>query len=205
MYSDRIVFSQIIDALPMRRFHTCVRRYQGNRKVHRFTCLDQFLVRAFARQTALALAAETLAGGVSAPPHWVGVPAPLLDEIVEEQPDRGQTLLHSGIGQAGTRVKRDHSLASRTGTTPQIIHIARQFRPTRAYRWRWMLRTAAPSTLANMDTWSRFLKSAGFTITTSALQPEPETTDHLRWTDGTSMPGVDRENRGPTVRGHPKS
>jgi hypothetical protein len=35
----------------MRRFHTCVHRYQGNRKVHRFTCLDQFLCMAFAQLT----------------------------------------------------------------------------------------------------------------------------------------------------------
>jgi hypothetical protein len=51
MPSGRIVFSQIMDALPMHRFHTCVRRYQGNHKVHRFTCLDQFLVMAFAQLT----------------------------------------------------------------------------------------------------------------------------------------------------------
>ena len=37
--------------LPLRRFHTCVNRYQGNHKVQRFTCLDQFLVMAFAQLT----------------------------------------------------------------------------------------------------------------------------------------------------------
>jgi len=51
MYSGRIVFSQIMDSLPMRRFHTCVQRYQGNRKVQRFSCLDQFLAMAFAQLT----------------------------------------------------------------------------------------------------------------------------------------------------------
>ena len=51
MYSGRIVFSQIMDSLPMRRFHTCVQRYQGNREVQRFSCLDQFLAMAFAQLT----------------------------------------------------------------------------------------------------------------------------------------------------------
>ena len=51
MYSGRIVFTQVMDYLPLRRFHTCVRRYDGNRKVKTFTCLDQFRVMAFAQLT----------------------------------------------------------------------------------------------------------------------------------------------------------
>ena len=37
--------------MPLRRFQTCVKRYRGNYKVQRFTCLDQFLVMAFAQLT----------------------------------------------------------------------------------------------------------------------------------------------------------
>ena len=51
MPSGRIVFSQVMDFLPMHSFHTCVRRYQGNHKVHHFSCLDQFLCMAFAQLT----------------------------------------------------------------------------------------------------------------------------------------------------------
>ena len=51
MPSGRIVFSQVMDFLPMHSFRTCVQRYQGNRKIHRFSCLDQFLVMAFAQLT----------------------------------------------------------------------------------------------------------------------------------------------------------
>jgi hypothetical protein len=51
MYAGRIVFSQVMDFLPMRSFHTCVKRYDGNHKVHHFSCLDQFLVMAFAQLT----------------------------------------------------------------------------------------------------------------------------------------------------------
>jgi len=49
MHSGQIVFSQIIQHLPMRRFHTCVGRYSGNHRVRNFSCHDQFLVMAFAQ------------------------------------------------------------------------------------------------------------------------------------------------------------
>ena len=51
MFTGQTVFSQIMEFLPMRRFHTCVKRYRGNHKVKRFSCLDQFLVMAFAQLT----------------------------------------------------------------------------------------------------------------------------------------------------------
>jgi hypothetical protein len=51
MYAGRTVFAQVMEGLPLRRFHTCVRRYGGNHKVKTFTCLDQFRVMAFAQLT----------------------------------------------------------------------------------------------------------------------------------------------------------
>lgn len=51
MYSGKLVFSQVMDHLPMHTFRRCVERYEGNRKVHRFTCLDQYLCMAFAQLT----------------------------------------------------------------------------------------------------------------------------------------------------------
>lgn len=49
MYSGQLVFSQLIDFLPMHRFRQCVNRYNGNRHVKSFSCLDQFLCMAFAQ------------------------------------------------------------------------------------------------------------------------------------------------------------
>jgi hypothetical protein len=49
MYTGRLVFSQLMDFLPMRQFHRCVNRYQGNRYMKSFSCLDQFLCMAFAQ------------------------------------------------------------------------------------------------------------------------------------------------------------
>ena len=51
MYTGRIVFSQLMDFLPIYKFHKCVHRYQGNYRVRNFSCLDQFLCIAFAQLT----------------------------------------------------------------------------------------------------------------------------------------------------------
>ncbi len=51
MYSGKIVFSQIMEFLPLYEFHKCVERYQGNRKIKSFSCLDQFLCMTFAQLT----------------------------------------------------------------------------------------------------------------------------------------------------------
>ena len=51
MYAGNFVFSQLMAHLPMHSFRRCVRRYQGNRYVKSFTCLDQFLCLAFAQLT----------------------------------------------------------------------------------------------------------------------------------------------------------
>ena len=51
MHTGQIIFSQIMDFLPMHEFRKCVNRYQGNYKVKSFSCLDQFLCMAFAQLT----------------------------------------------------------------------------------------------------------------------------------------------------------
>lgn len=51
MHSGRMIFSQLINFLPKREFNKCVRRYQGNYRVRRFSCFDQFLCMAFAQLT----------------------------------------------------------------------------------------------------------------------------------------------------------
>ena len=51
MYASKLVFSQVIDHLPIHTFGRCVVRYQGNRYVKSFSCLDQYLCMAFAQLT----------------------------------------------------------------------------------------------------------------------------------------------------------
>jgi hypothetical protein len=51
MDSERTIFSQLMDFLPHYEFRVCVERYQGNYKVQRFSCRDQFLCMAFAQLT----------------------------------------------------------------------------------------------------------------------------------------------------------
>jgi len=49
MYTGRLVFSQLMNFLPMHRFRQCVNKYNGNRYVKSFSCFDQFLCMAFAQ------------------------------------------------------------------------------------------------------------------------------------------------------------
>ena len=51
MNTGKLVFSQVIDHIPMHTFRDCVQRYQGNYKIKYFTCLDQYLCMAFAQIT----------------------------------------------------------------------------------------------------------------------------------------------------------
>ena len=51
MYFGKIIFSQIIDHLPMHTFRRCVNRYHGHYKVKHFSCWDQYLCMVFAQLT----------------------------------------------------------------------------------------------------------------------------------------------------------
>jgi hypothetical protein len=51
MNTGRTVFAQIMDFLPHWEFRKCVRRYHGEHKLRKFSCMDQFLSLAFAQLT----------------------------------------------------------------------------------------------------------------------------------------------------------
>jgi hypothetical protein len=51
MNSGRTIFAQLTDYLPMPQFRRCVLRYDGNRRIRRLSCYDQFLAMAFGQIT----------------------------------------------------------------------------------------------------------------------------------------------------------
>jgi hypothetical protein len=51
MNFGKLVFAQITQHLPLTTFRRCVARYDGDQKVMRFTCFDQYLCMAFAQLT----------------------------------------------------------------------------------------------------------------------------------------------------------
>ncbi len=51
MYTGKLIFSQVMDYLPMHTFHQCVARYQGDHYAKRFRYYDQYLVMSFAQLT----------------------------------------------------------------------------------------------------------------------------------------------------------
>ena len=51
MNTERTIFSQVMDYLPLHEFRKCVKRYRGHYKVQSFSCLDQYLCMDFAQLT----------------------------------------------------------------------------------------------------------------------------------------------------------
>lgn len=51
MNTEPPVFAQLMSFLPLHEFRKCVRRYRGDYRVRRFSCLDQFFCLAFAQLT----------------------------------------------------------------------------------------------------------------------------------------------------------
>jgi hypothetical protein len=51
MYEGKMVFSQVLELVPWRRFQTCVERYQGDHKIKSFYCHEFFRVMVFAQIT----------------------------------------------------------------------------------------------------------------------------------------------------------
>jgi hypothetical protein len=49
MYTGKLVFSQLMNHLPMHSFRRCVGRYRGGHWIKSFSCLDQYLCMAFAQ------------------------------------------------------------------------------------------------------------------------------------------------------------
>jgi len=49
MNTGKTIFAQVMEHLPLPALRKCVHRYQGDYKVKTFSCLDQFLVMAFAQ------------------------------------------------------------------------------------------------------------------------------------------------------------
>lgn len=51
MNHGKLIFSQLIEFLPIKKFRQCVKRYKGEHRVKSFSCWDQFLCMAFAQLT----------------------------------------------------------------------------------------------------------------------------------------------------------
>lgn len=51
MQAGKLVFSQLMDFLPWRRFEICIRRYGGDRKIKTFPCSEHLRVMSFAQLT----------------------------------------------------------------------------------------------------------------------------------------------------------
>jgi hypothetical protein len=60
MNSGRTVFAQMLDLLPRRAFDLAIERYGGDKKLRRFSCMDQLLCMVFAQVTGRSSLRETV-------------------------------------------------------------------------------------------------------------------------------------------------
>jgi hypothetical protein len=51
MFAGQTIFTQLMEFLPKYEFRKCVQRYDGDYRVHSFSCLDQFFCMSFAQLT----------------------------------------------------------------------------------------------------------------------------------------------------------
>jgi hypothetical protein len=51
MFAGQLIFKQVMEFMPLPTFRRCVAKYQGECRVKKFSCLDQFLCMAFAQIT----------------------------------------------------------------------------------------------------------------------------------------------------------
>ena len=51
MNTNKLIFSQVMDHLPLHTLRRCVSRYHGIRNVKKFHCYDQYLVMALSKLT----------------------------------------------------------------------------------------------------------------------------------------------------------
>jgi IS4 transposase len=60
MNTGRTVFAQLLELLPRRAFDSAIERYAGEKKLRRFSCMDQLLCMAFAQLTGRSSLRETV-------------------------------------------------------------------------------------------------------------------------------------------------
>jgi hypothetical protein len=80
MYKGKMVFAQVMDLVPWRRFQTCVDRYHGDVKTHALSTQEFFKVMAFAQLTGRESLNETILCLNAVPAHLyhLGLPRKLV-------------------------------------------------------------------------------------------------------------------------------
>jgi hypothetical protein len=69
MHQGQMIFSQVMNLLPWKRFQTCVDRYRGDAKTHSLTTQEFFRIMAFAQLTGRESLRETVLCLNAVPSH----------------------------------------------------------------------------------------------------------------------------------------
>lgn len=109
MYTGKLVFAQVMDHLPMHTLRRCIERYDGNRRVRRFSCHDQFRSMAFAQLTSRESLRdiETCLRAQSGKLYHMGFRGPVSRTTLAKANERRDWRIHADFAQSLIRTARD--------------------------------------------------------------------------------------------------
>ena len=109
MYTGKLVFAQVMDHLPMHTLRRCIERYDGSRRVRRFSCHDQFRSMAFAQLTSRESLRdiETCLRAQSGKLYHMGFRGPVSRTTLAKANERRDWRIHADFAQSLIRTARD--------------------------------------------------------------------------------------------------
>ena len=109
MYAGRVIFAQVMDVLPMHEFRKCVRRYQGDRRMRTFSCMDQFLCMAFAQLTYRESLRdiETCLRAASSRLYHMGIRGRISRSTIADANERRDWRIYADLAHVLIRIARD--------------------------------------------------------------------------------------------------
>ncbi len=97
----RTVFSQVLDYLPSRHFRRCISRYQGDKRIHTFSCMDQFICMSFAQlscRESLRKMAATLRA-LQAKLYHLGIPGKVSKSTLADANEKRNWRIYADLAQ----------------------------------------------------------------------------------------------------------
>ncbi len=101
MNQGQTLFAQVMAHAPHREFQRCVRRYQGDSRVRRFSCWDQFLTLAFAQLTYRESLRdiEACLGAVPERLYHMGIRSPVSRSTLADANEKRSWRIHADFAQ----------------------------------------------------------------------------------------------------------
>jgi len=109
MNEGRTVFAQLMDFFPKYEFDKCVLRYNGNRRLRKFSCYDQFLAMAFAQLTGCESlrGIETRLGAMQSKLYHMGLRGRVVRSTLADANEQRDWRIYGDFGKTLIAIARD--------------------------------------------------------------------------------------------------